>query len=69
MTTLRTTVIMKTDISGSTARFRALGEADLHALFIEHGKFLSRHAAARRGRAGADRRLREGPELEWGLAL
>ena len=50
MTTLRTTVILKTDISGSTARFRALGEADLHALLIEHREFLSRHAAAREGR-------------------
>ena len=50
MTTLRTTVIMKTDISGSTVRFRALAEADLHALLIEHREFLSRHAAAHDGR-------------------
>jgi class 3 adenylate cyclase len=50
MTTLRTTVIMKTDISGSTARFRALAEADLHALLIEHREFLNRHAAAHDGR-------------------
>jgi len=50
MTTLRATVIMKTDISGSTVRFRALAEADLHALLIEHRAFLSRHAAAHDGR-------------------
>ena len=50
MTTLRTTVILKTDISGSTVRFRALGEADLHALFTDHREFLSRHAAAHDGR-------------------
>ena len=50
MTTLRTTVIMKTDISGSTARFRTLAEVDLHALLIEHREFLSRHAAAHDGR-------------------
>ena len=50
MTTFRTTVIMKTDISGSTARFRALAEADLHTLLIEHREFLSRHAAAHDGR-------------------
>ena len=36
MTILRTTVIMKTDISGSTVRFRALPESDLHALLSEH---------------------------------
>lgn len=50
MTTLRTTVIMKTDISGSTVRFRALAEAELHALLIEHRDFLIRHAAAHDGR-------------------
>lgn len=50
MTTLRTTVIMKTDISGSTVRFRALPEAELHALLVEHREFLSRHAAAHDGR-------------------
>ena len=49
MSALRTTAIMKTDISGSTARFRALGEADLHAVFVEHRKFLDRHAAAHDG--------------------
>ena len=50
MSDLRTTAIMKTDISGSTARFRALSDADLHALFVEHREFLSRHAAAHDGR-------------------
>ncbi len=50
MTTLRTTVILKTDISGSTVRFRALAEEDLHALFNEHREFLGCHAAAHDGR-------------------
>jgi class 3 adenylate cyclase len=50
MSTLRTTAIMKTDISGSTARYRSLREADLHALFVEHQEFLRRHAAAHDGR-------------------
>ena len=49
MPDLRTTAIMKTDISGSTARFRTLSEADLHALFVEHRAFLGRHAAAHGG--------------------
>jgi class 3 adenylate cyclase len=47
---LHTTVIMKTDISGSTARFRALADPDLHALFTDHREFLARHAAAHAGR-------------------
>src|SRR5438046_9838109 len=50
MTTLRTTVIMKTDISGSTVRFRGLAEADLHVLVVDHREFLSRHALAHDGR-------------------
>jgi class 3 adenylate cyclase len=50
MTTLRTTVIMKTDISGSTVKFRGLAEADLHALLIDHREFLIRHALAQDGR-------------------
>jgi class 3 adenylate cyclase len=50
MTTLRTTVIMKTDIGSSTARFRTLAERGLHALLIEHREFLNRHAAAHAGR-------------------
>src|SRR5919201_989852 len=50
MPDLRATAILKTDISGSTVRFRTLSEADLHALFVEHREFLSRHAAAQGGR-------------------
>ncbi len=50
MTALRTTAIMKTDISGSTPRFRALAEEDLHAALVEHRQFLSRHATAHDGR-------------------
>ena len=50
MTILRATAIMKTDISGSTVRFRALPEADLHALLVEHREFLNLHAAAHEGR-------------------
>ena len=50
MTTLRTTVIMKTDISGSTVRFRGLAEADLHVLLVDHREFVSRHALAHDGR-------------------
>ena len=50
MTTMRTTAIMKTDISDSTLRFRRLGEAELHALLVEHREFLGRHAAAHDGR-------------------
>ena len=46
MTTLRTTVLMKTDSRGSTIRFRALPEADLDALLTEHRHFVSRVAAA-----------------------
>src|SRR5215813_5870034 len=49
VTILRTTVIMKTDISGSTTRFRALPESDLHALLSEHRKLLTDHAAAHGG--------------------
>jgi class 3 adenylate cyclase len=50
MTTLRTTAIMKTDIRGSTVRFRALPEADLDALLTEHRTFVTRLAAAHDGR-------------------
>ena len=49
MTMLRATVILKTDISGSTARFRALADPDLHALFVDHRAFLARVAAAHGG--------------------
>ncbi|HEV8441267.1 MAG TPA: adenylate/guanylate cyclase domain-containing protein [Methylomirabilota bacterium] len=50
MTTLRATVIMKTDLSGSTARFRALPGADVGAALSEHRQFVSRLAAAQDGR-------------------
>ena len=50
MATLQTTVIMKTDIQGSTARFRALPDVDQDALLTEHRQFVSRLAAAREGR-------------------
>lgn len=50
MATLQTTVIMKTDIQGPTAKFRALPDADQHALLTEHRQFVSRLAAAREGR-------------------
>lgn len=50
MTDLRTTVIMKTDISGSTGRFRKLGGEDLHAVLAEHREFLTGHAATHGGR-------------------
>src|SRR5215470_3445921 len=46
MNPLRTTVVMKTDISGSTSRFRELLAADLQALVGEHRDFLARHAAS-----------------------
>ena len=42
---LRTAVLMKTDIAGSTARFRALLAADHQSLLSEHRKSLARHAA------------------------
>src|SRR6266436_3346545 len=50
MATLQTTVIMKTDIQGSTAKFRALPDVDQNALLTEHRQFVSRLAAAREGR-------------------
>ena len=50
MATLQTTVIMKTDIQGSTAKFRALPDVDQDALLTEHRQFVSRLAAAREGR-------------------
>src|SRR5262249_23131818 len=46
MNPLRTTVVMKTDIGGSTTRFRELLAADLQALVGEHRDFLARHAAS-----------------------
>ncbi|WFU39020.1 adenylate/guanylate cyclase domain-containing protein [Bradyrhizobium sp. CB82] len=50
MNQLRTTVVMKTDISGSTSRFRELLTTDLQALLGEHRTFLARHAAEHGGR-------------------
>jgi class 3 adenylate cyclase len=49
MPTLRVTTILKTDISGSTPRFRNLPQADLTALLAEHREFVCRIAAAREG--------------------
>jgi class 3 adenylate cyclase len=50
MISLRTTVVMKTDISGSTSRFRELLAADLQALLGEHRTFLAHQAAEHEGR-------------------
>ena len=50
MTNLRATVIMKTDMSGSTARLRQLQEPDLAALFAEHQSLLARAASPYEGR-------------------
>src|SRR5262249_6902568 len=50
MSPVRTTVVMQTDISGSTARFRHLLAADLQPLLSEHRDFLARHAAEHDGR-------------------
>jgi class 3 adenylate cyclase len=50
MTTLRTTAILKTDIAGSTPRFRAIAEADLAPLLSQHRALLTRLAAAHEGR-------------------
>ena len=49
MNPLRTIVLMKTDISGSTSRFRELLAADLQALLGEHREFLARHAGNHEG--------------------
>ena len=50
MNPFRTTVVMKTDISGSTSRFRQLLPADLQAILSEHRDFVARHAAEQNGR-------------------
>src|SRR5689334_14885585 len=50
MNPFRTTVVMKTDISGSTSRFRQLLPADLQALLSDHRDFVARHAAEQNGR-------------------
>jgi class 3 adenylate cyclase len=49
MTPLQTTVLMKTDIAGSTPRFRALLAADLQELILEHREFIAQHAAVEGG--------------------
>jgi class 3 adenylate cyclase len=48
-TRLRTTAILKTDITGSTPRFRATAEADLAPLLREHRALVERLAAAHEG--------------------
>lgn len=50
MTPLRTTVLMVTDIAGSTPKFRALLSTDQQALLREHHEFVVRHAADQHGR-------------------
>jgi class 3 adenylate cyclase len=50
MMSLRTTAIMKTDISGSTPKFRELLGVDLEALLREHKAMVDRLASARGGR-------------------
>jgi class 3 adenylate cyclase len=50
MNPFRTIVIMKTDVSGSTSRFRGLLAADLQALLAEHRTFVARHAEDHGGR-------------------
>jgi class 3 adenylate cyclase len=50
MTTFRATVIMKTDMSGSTARLRQLPESDLGVLFAEHRSLVERVASSHDGR-------------------
>jgi class 3 adenylate cyclase len=49
MTPLRIAVLMKTDIAGSTPRFRALLAADQQTLLHEHRALVSRHAADQGG--------------------
>jgi|FEC22Drversion2_1045045.scaffolds.fasta_scaffold02226_1 class 3 adenylate cyclase len=57
MTQLRTTVLMKTDIAGSTPHFRALLASDLQAVVSAHRVLIERLAADEHGRifkAGGD---------------
>jgi class 3 adenylate cyclase len=51
---LRATVILKTDIRGSTVRFRMLSEVHLEALLTEHRQFVSRLAKVHDGRVVKD---------------
>jgi class 3 adenylate cyclase len=50
MTPLRTIVLMKTDIAGSTPRFRALLAADQQAVLHDHQAFVANHAAGQGGK-------------------
>jgi class 3 adenylate cyclase len=50
MTQLRTTVLMKTDIAGSTPQFRALLASDLQAALSAHRALVARLAAEEGGR-------------------
>jgi class 3 adenylate cyclase len=50
MTQLRTTVLMKTDIVGSTPRFRALLASDLQAALSAHRTMVAHLAAEEGGR-------------------
>jgi class 3 adenylate cyclase len=50
MPQLRTTVLMKTDIVGSTPQFRALLASDLQAVLSDHRAMLARLATEEGGR-------------------
>jgi class 3 adenylate cyclase len=50
MKPLRTAVVMKTDIGGSTSRFRELLAADLQTLLSNHLNFIAHHSAEHGGR-------------------
>jgi class 3 adenylate cyclase len=50
MPTLRVAASLKTDISGSTSRFRSLQQADLAAFLAQHREFIGRLAEDREGR-------------------
>jgi class 3 adenylate cyclase len=50
MTNLRATVIMKTDMSDSTARLRQLPESDVDVLFVEHQSLVARAASSHDGK-------------------
>lgn len=49
MTSLRATVIMKTDMSGSTVRLRHLPESELRAMFADHQSLVARAASSHDG--------------------
>jgi class 3 adenylate cyclase len=50
MSSLRTVVLMKTDIAGSTPRFRALLAQDQQSLLRKHRAFVAQHASDQDGR-------------------